>query len=314
MAGALRAGRRGRLLGDRLFVAASSGAAWLILVLLAAVAVFLVVRAWPALRADPATLAEQVAWFPAGTSLLGFIAPLLFGTLLAAGLALGLAVPLAVAIGVYLSHYAPRRLAHLFGYLIDLLTAIPSVVFGLWGALWLLPRLEVVWQWLADVAGWLPLFAPPVATPARSIASVGVVLAIMVLPIITAIARESYAQVPRLHAEAALALGATRWETMRLAVLPFGRAGVVSASMLGLGRALGETMAVLMILSPGAGMSLDLLQAGRHQTIAANIAAQFPEAAPLGVAALVATGLALFAITLLVNVLARRFVARSGAR
>ena len=292
-------------LGNRLMSGASGAAATLIVALLAAVGIFLLIRGWPAITTNSAELADSISWFPQDANLLTFIAPLVFGTVLAAGLALLLAVPMAIAIALYLSYYAPRRLAQLFGYLIDLLTAIPSVVYGLWGGLWLLPRLEGVWQWLSDVAGWLPFFAPPVATPARNIASVGVVLAIMVLPIITAIARESYSQTPRLHTEAALALGATRWEMLRMTVLPFGRSGVLSASMLGLGRALGETMAVLMILSPGASFSLNLLQAGQHQTIAANIAAQFPEANPSGVAVLITTGLALFVITLIVNSAAR---------
>ena len=140
--------------------------------------------------------------------------------------------------------------------------------------------------------------------------TVGVVLAVMILPIITAVCREVFLQTPRLHEEAALALGATRWEMVRTAVLPFARSGIVSAAMLGLGRALGETMAVLMILSPGFLYSFHLLVAGEQQTIAANIAAQFPEANPDGVAVLIATGLALFLITLAVNMAARAIVAR----
>ena len=140
--------------------------------------------------------------------------------------------------------------------------------------------------------------------------TVGIVLAVMILPIITAVSREVFLQTPRLHEEAALALGATRWEMIRVAVLPFARSGIVSAAMLGLGRALGETMAVLMILSPGFLYSFKLLEAGQQQTIAANIAAQFPEANPLGVSALIATGLALFVITLVVNMAARAIVAR----
>jgi phosphate transport system permease protein len=140
--------------------------------------------------------------------------------------------------------------------------------------------------------------------------TVGVVLAVMILPIITAICREVFLQTPRLHEEAALALGATQWEMVRMAVLPFARSGIVSAAMLGLGRALGETMAVLMILSPGFLYSINLVAAGQQQTIAANIAAQFPEANQIGVSTLIATGLALFVITLAVNMAARAIVAR----
>jgi len=135
----------------------------------------------------------------------------------------------------------------------------------------------------------------------------------MILPIITSVTRDILVQAPRLQQEAALALGATKWEMIRLAVLPFGRSGIISASMLGLGRALGETMAVLMILSPGFSYSLRLLQASKSQTIAANIAAQFPEADSQGVALLVATGLVLFIITFIVNYLARRITAKAGA-
>jgi phosphate transport system permease protein len=288
----------------------ATGAGALILVVLAAVALFLVVRAWPALTADGRALGEDISWFPDDSSLLRFVGPLVFGTLLAAVLALLIATPISIGIALFISHYAPRRLANGLGYLVDLLAAIPSVVYGLWGAIWLAPRLGPVWQWLADTLGFIPLFAGPAADPPRVILTVGVVLAAMILPIITAVCREVFLQAPRLHEEAALALGATRWEMIRMAVLPFGRSGIVSAAMLGLGRALGETMAVLMILSPGALYSLHLLRAGEHQTIAANIALQFPEADPTGVSVLIATGLALFVITLAVNMAARAIVAR----
>ncbi len=302
--------RRPEGVPSRAFRWLSTGAGALILGVLAAVAVFLVLRAWPAVTAGGERLAEDVSWFPEGTSLLGFVGPLVFGTLLAAILALLIATPVSIGIGLFISHYAPRRLASGLGYVVDLLAAIPSVVYGLWGAIWLAPRLQPAWQWLADTLGWIPLFAGPAADPPRVVLTVAVVLAAMILPIITAVCREVFLQAPRLHEEAALALGATRWEMVRMAVLPFGRSGIVSAAMLGLGRALGETMAVLMILSPGAVYSFALLQAGQHQTIAANIALQFPEANPTGVSTLIATGLALFVITLAVNMAARAIVAR----
>jgi phosphate transport system permease protein len=139
-----------------------------------------------------------------------------------------------------------------------------------------------------------------------------VVLAVMILPIITSVSRDIFVQAPRLQQEAALAMGATKWEMIKLAVIPFGRSGVVSASMLGLGRALGETMAVLMILSPGLGYSFKILQASQNQTIAANIAAQFPEANELGVSTLIATGLVLFLITFLVNFFARKITEKAS--
>ncbi|WP_149203776.1 phosphate ABC transporter permease subunit PstC [Actinotalea subterranea] len=294
----------------RAFSTAATVAGSTILVTLAAVAVFLVLRAWPALSASPEELTEGIQWFPEGTTLLGFVGPMLFGTVLASVIALAVAVPVSTGIALFISHYAPRRMANALGYLIDLLAAIPSVVYGLWGVAWLAPRLQPAWAWLSETLGFIPLFEGPAANPPRVILTVGIVLAVMILPIITAVAREVFLQTPRLHEEAALALGATRWEMIRMAVLPFGQSGLISASMLGLGRALGETMAVLMILSPGLTYSLALLQAGQHQTIAANIANQFPEANPLGVSTLIATGLALFVITLAVNMAARWVVAR----
>lgn len=295
--------------GGRVFAGLSTGAGALILAVLAAVAVFLLLEAWPALTASSEALGE-ISWIPDDGSLLRYVGPLVFGTLLGAVLALVLSVPVAIGIALFISHYAPRRLASALGYVVDLLAAIPSVIYGLWGGLWLAPRLEPLWTWLADNLGFIPMFSGPAATPPRVMMTVGVVLSVMILPIITAVSREVFLQTPRLHEEAALALGATRWEMVRMAVLPFGRSGIISASMLGLGRALGETMAVLMILSPGLTYAFSLLLAGRHQTIAANIALQFPEASPLGVSALIATGLALFVITLAVNMLARWVVAR----
>jgi phosphate transport system permease protein len=302
-----RAADRG---GSRVFRWISTGSGVLILVILAAVAVFLVMRALPAITSDPADLADQVSWFPEGKSLLGFIGPLVFGSLLAAALSLVIATPIAIGIALFISHYAPRRLANALGYVVDLLAAIPSVVYGLWGGLVLSPFVRPVWEFLNEYLGWIPLFADPVSPTGRVMLTVGVVLAVMILPIITAICREVFLQTPRLHEEAALALGATQWEMVRMAVLPFARSGIVSAAMLGLGRALGETMAVLMILSPGFLYSIKLVSAGQQQTIAANIAAQFPEANQTGVSTLIATGLALFVITLAVNMAARAIVAR----
>jgi phosphate transport system permease protein len=164
-----------------------------------------------------------------------------------------------------------------------------------------------------DNAGWFPLFAGPVSGTGRTVLTVAVVLAVMILPIITALSREIFLQTPRLHEEAALALGATKWEMIKMAVLPFGRPGIISATMLGLGRALGETMAVAMVLSPAVIVSFALLQSQNPTTIAANIALNFPEAHDLGVNVLIATGLVLFVITLIVNSLARFIVNRRKA-
>lgn len=294
-------------LAGRLFRGLSTGAGVAILIVLAAVVVFLLMRAWPALSASPEELAS-ISWL-GGKSVLGYVGPLIFGTLLSALLALVLAVPVSVGVALFISHFAPRRLAQPLGYVIDLLAAIPSVVYGLWGALWLAPVLHPVFAWVSDKLGFIPFFAE-YSAPSRNIAMASVVLAVMILPIITAVAREVFLATPVLHEEAALALGATRLEMIRMAVLPFGRSGVISASMLGLGRALGETMAVLMVLSPGYLFSFFLLKPGQHQTIAANIAAKFPEASGVSVSVLISTGLALFVITLLVNLAARWIISR----
>lgn len=301
---ALTGNRRGAL-GNRIFAGISTGAAIVILIVLAAVAGFLLVRAWPALTVP----VDQIAGATGGKSFWAYVAPLAFGTVLASVIALAVAVPLSIGVALFISHYAPRRLAQGLGYLIDLLAAIPSVIFGLWGMAFLQPVIDPLFQWLSTHLGFVPFFADYQA-PARNLLAAGLVLAVMILPIITATTREVFLQTPRLHEEASLALGATRWEMIRQAVLPFGRSGIISAAMLGLGRALGETMAVLMVLSPGFAINFNLLQPGQHNTIAANIASQFPESSGVAVSVLIATGLILFALTLGVNLLARWIVAR----
>jgi len=295
--------------GDRIFSASAKYAGVLILVILAATAVFLVTEGWPAITTPTEQLTKSINWLD-GHTVLGYVGPLVFGTILAALIALVIATPIAIGVALFISHYAPRRVASPLGYVIDLLAAIPSVVYGLWGFLWLMPRIQPFTEWLTTYLGWIPLFEGPAANPARTILTAGIVLAVMVLPIITAVSREIFLQTPTLHEEAALALGATRWEMIRMAVLPFARSGIISATMLGLGRALGETMAVAMVLSPGLMYSIFILQAGQQQNIAANIALKFPEASGLGVNVLIFTGLVLFVITLLVNMFARWIVSR----
>ena len=199
--------------------------------------------------------------------------------------------------------------------MIDLLAAVPSVVFGLWGGRYLATYLVPVHAWLHQHFGWLPFFGPGPPSPnGRSLFTSGVVLAIMILPIITALSREVFAQTPRLHEEAALALGATRWEVVRYAVLPYGRSGVVSAVMLGLGRALGETMAVAMILAVTPNMTLNIIGTASPATIAANIALNYKESTPERQSLLIATGLVLFLLTFLVNFAARWILGRSERR
>jgi phosphate transport system permease protein len=288
--------------GDRWFSAAALSAGTMILVTLAAVAVFLVVQSIPGITATgkDASILETDFW--------AYVGPLAFGTVWAAAIALLIAIPLSVAVALFISHYAPRRLAQGLGYIVDLLAAVPSVVFGIWGIAVLAPAALPIYTWMTQHLNWIPLF---VGNPSgRNILTAAIVLAVMVLPIITAICREVFLQTPPLHEEAALALGATRWEMIRMAVLPFARGGIVSAAMLGLGRALGETMAVAMVLSASGGVTWRLLTAQNPNTIPANIAQTFPEAYGLNINVLIATGLILFVVTFAVNALARWIVSR----
>ncbi|GAA4727217.1 phosphate ABC transporter permease subunit PstC [Modestobacter marinus] len=292
-----------RRFGDRLFAGAARGSGILILVILAGVAAFLVAEAIPALLAP----AEDV---PGGEGLFAYVDSLVFGTLLASVIALVLGAPLAVAIALFITHFAPRRLAMGLGYLVDLLAAIPSIVYGFWGITWLAPKLVPFYQWLEANLGFIPLFSGPASATGRTMLTAGIVLAIMILPIVSAISREVFTQVPTLHKEAALALGATRWEMIKMAVIPYGKSGVIGGSMLGLGRALGETLAVTLVLSVGGGITFDLISSSNPGTIAANIALQFPESTGIAVNTLIASGLVLFVITLAVNMLARWIVNR----
>ena len=298
---------------SRVFRWIATGAALLILAVLAAVFFFLIYRAIPALTATPEMLDEVRSHLPRMDSLWGLIAVLIFGTLLAALLALLLATPIAVGIALFISHYAPKRVAGIISYVVDLLAAIPSVVFGLWGAMILAPHIRTFWGWIASALSTIPGLTVRNSATGRSVATAAVVLAVMILPIITAVSREVFRQTPALHEEAALALGATRWEMVKMAVLPFGRSGVISAAMLGLGRALGETMAVLMILSPGFLFSFQIFDGGQTHTIAAFIASMFPESAGLTINVLILAGLALFVISMAVNMGARWVVSRRAA-
>jgi phosphate transport system permease protein len=290
--------------GDRLFAALARGAGVTILLTLTAVFVFLLVEGWNGLGASTET-------YRPATGFLGYIGPLLLSTVLTAVIALVVAVPLALGIGLFISHYAPRRVAGAVAYLVDLLAAVPSVVFGLWGGRYLAERLQPAHVWLHDTLGFLPFFGPGAPSPnGRSLFTAGVVLAMMILPIVTAISREVFAQTPRLHEEAALALGATRWEMVRYAVFPHARSGVVSGVMLGLGRALGETMAVAMVLAVTPVATLNVIGTSSPATIASNIALNYKEATPSRQSLLIATGLVLFVVTFVVNALARWIVGR----
>lgn len=300
-----------RLGGDRLFDRMSMGASIAVLALILAIAALLLWKALPAFQAAGPGFLTQTQWFPDNTPPRFGIASLAFGTLLSSVLALVMALPVSFGTALWLVESAPRVLARPVGYLVELLAAVPSVVYGLWAVFVLVPKLVPVENWLAGHLGFVPLFDDPQHTFGRDVLAASVVLAIMVLPIVVALSREVLRQIPSEYREAALALGATRWEVIRTAVLPPARGGLTGAAMLGLGRALGETIAVALVLSSSYDVTWNILSPGGN-TIAANIATKFGEAGPLGQDALVASGLVLFAITLVVNMLARAFVYRGA--
>lgn len=293
--------------GDRVFAGVATGAGVLILVVLAAVGIFLLIEGFPAFTASP----EEI---PGEGGIWRFIGTLLFGTVFAAVLALLMAAPLSIGIALFITHYAPRRVAAFLGYVIDLLAAVPSVIFGLWGFAFVAQNVKGIFPWLADNLGFLPFFGEPINAFGTSMLTVGIVLAVMIMPIMTAVNREVFLQTPRLQEEAALALGATRYEMIKMTVLPHARSGIVSGAMLGLGRAMGETIAVALVLSATAGVvSFNLIGASNPSTVAANIALKFPEYSGIEINALIASGLALFVLTFLVNFAARAIVNRRSA-
>jgi phosphate ABC transporter permease protein PstC len=235
--------------------------------------------------------------------------PLLVGTLITSALALLIGVPVAVAAAIYATELCPQRLRAPLTVLVELLAAVPSVVYGLWGIFFLAPKLQPAEQWLADRLSLIPFIGGGLVTIPNYFIT-GLVLAIMILPIVSAISREVMATVPSDQKEAALGLGATRWEMIRTAVLPFSRTGIVGGAMLGLGRAIGETIAVTILIGDAPKLSSHLFEQG--YSLAAVIANEFGEAQGLHRSALFAAGLVLFVLTLLVNGVARGFVLRAA--
>nr|WP_307812300.1 phosphate ABC transporter permease subunit PstC [Lacisediminihabitans changchengi] len=297
-----------------MFFGLSFGSALLIMVILAAVAIFLIVQAAPVIGANWASNPDLNSGPTGGyATFWNYVLPLIWGTIWISAIALVLGAPVAIGIALFISHYAPRRITGILGYLIDLLAAVPSIVFGLWGIIVIRPLLLPLTDWLNQNLGFIPIFSGQASTTGSTILSGGVVLAVMILPIISSISREIFLQTPRLHEEAALALGATKWEMIKMAVLPYAKSGVVSAVLLGLGRALGETMAIALIISPSIGFSVKILTEGSNsQTIAANLALNFPISNVPQREALIGTGLMLFVISLAVNFLARAIISRSN--
>jgi phosphate transport system permease protein len=291
-----------------LFRGTATAAGSMVLVIIAAIAVFLVVKAVPAINDDTANFFTFKEWFTDGDAPKFGIAATVFGTVLTAAIALIIAVPVALGIALCLSHYAHRRVATTLGFVIDLLAAVPSVVFGLWGRDYFFEPVTNLSKWLHDTVGWLPVFGSE-GPYGKSVLLGSIVLAIMILPIITSLSREVFLQTPPENQEAALALGSTKWEMIRTAVLPYGKAGIIASVMLGLGRALGETIALALTLGSVFAINWDFLGPGGI-TIASNIANRFGEANDLGRGALIASGLVLFIITLIVNMGARAIVYR----
>ena len=298
-------------LGDRIFSGLALGSGAFVVLLILLVAGFLVSQAIPALMDDKANFLTDRVWELTAGSLRFGIPDLLYVTVISSVVAMILAVPVAIAVALFLTQYAPKRLATPLGYLVDLLAAVPSIIYGLWGQQILAPYVKPVQTFLEKFFGWIPLFDPPSSSGTIFLASV--VLAIMILPIVTALSREVFDQTPLAHKEGALALGATKWEMIRTAVLPFGTPGVVSAAMLGLGRALGETIAVTIIVStnPGA-FRFSLFSGG--ETFASKIANNASEFdTPLKAGAFISAGLVLFILTFLVNAAARVIIERRKA-
>lgn len=304
-----------RDLSDRLFRAAATIAGSLTFTVMGLIGTFLLYRGWKALRVAGWSFFTETEWLPDQGGSFG-IASLLAYTAQIAAVALAIAIPVSIATSLFITEYAPARLRTALTTTVDLLAAVPSLLYGMWGAFFLQPRLIGLSKWLADHLGFIPIFRVdsegprPLSLFPGSTFMAGVIVALMVVPICTAVMREVFSQAPQGEKEGALALGGTRWGVIRQVVLPFGRGGVIGGSMLGLGRAVGETIAVTLLISTTFEPKFGILQQGSN-SIAALIALRFSESNDLGISALMAAGLALFIITLIVNSLASIIVGRS---
>ncbi len=307
---------------DRLFRGVLRGSGWTVLGIMLLVGAFLTIRAASALKDAGFGFLTTQAWEPDSGNF--GIAAVLVGTIIIAFVAIVIALPLSVGTALYISEYAPRKLQRTFISLVDLMAAVPSVVYGLWGFFFLQGQVVGLARWISDYFGWLPflgvtgkdsesaLLQPALYTSSAFIA--GIVVGLMVTPIACSVMREAFMQAPPGEREGAFALGATRWGMIRAVVLPFGKGGIIGGIMLALGRALGETIAVYMIISVVFAIQPNILQAGASQ-ISSLIALRYGEATAAGTSALMAAGLALFLMTLVINFVASSVVAksRSGA-
>lgn len=306
---------------DAVFVHGARAVGASVLLVTGGVGLFLAWQAYPTLQHYGWSFFTETEWLPE-SDVLG-IGAVLVGTLQVATVAMLIAFPLALLTALYISEYAPPRIRPTLVSLVDLMAAVPSIVYGLWGFFLVMPHAAALARWLQDNAGWIPLFtvdADPDAAvwdSSRYIASAfcaGIAVAMMVLPMSCAVMRQVFSQTPSGEKEAALALGATRWGMVRTVVLPFGRGGIIGGSMLGLGRALGETIAVLLIISPAFEVKASVLEVGTI-TVSSLIAGRFGEASTAQLSALLAAGFVLFVITLVINTVAAVVVnrSRSGA-
>ncbi|GIL37261.1 phosphate ABC transporter permease subunit PstC [Phycicoccus jejuensis] len=302
-------------LGDRIFGGLATGSGLLVVAIVTLVGVFLLVQAVPSLMNNDANFLLSREWSPSGANPRFGIADLAWGTLVTSVIAMVIAVPLGVAVALFITQYAPRWLSRPAAATVDLLAAVPSIVYGFWGLNIAGQYFEPVAGLLQGALGWIPFLSDQNVSAKSTLAFAGVILAIMILPIVTAISREVFAQVPTTHKEGALALGATKWEMIRVAVLPYGKPGIISAAMLGLGRALGETLAVLILLStlsPTKEWSFSIFNGG--STFASKIAGGASEFdTPQKTGAYIAAGLVLFVVTFLVNAAARIVIERRKA-
>lgn len=302
----LGAGRRGTRLPDRAFRSGTRILGWLVVAILILIGALLAANGRLAFETFGPGFISGTTWDPV-KNIYGAL-PYILGTLFSAAIALVIAGPIGILTALYLAELAPRRVAIPLTFMIELLAAIPSVVFGLWGVFVLSPFLRTTIEaWIVDRFGWIPIFAGP--SFGIGLFAAGVILAIMIIPTTSSVSREALLAVPQSQREAALSLGATRWETTRLAVLRYARAGIFGAIILGLGRAVGETMAVTMTIGNRNATSVSLFDQG--QTIASWIANNFTEAnGPLELSALIELGLVLMLMSLVINAFARLMVGR----
>jgi phosphate transport system permease protein len=306
---------------DRLFKGLCVGAGLLVLAILALILLSTVREAWPAFREEGVGFVTSTDWTandPDGdgpaTARFGALA-LIHGTGTVSLIALSIAVPVSIGIALFLTEIAPPRLRSIVVTVIDLLAATPSVVFGLWGIIVVAPKLVPVYEWVNGVLGGIPGLGSVFGTPVGngySFMTAGLIVAIMIMPIVTSITREVFDTVPQLDRQAALALGATRWEMIRGAVFPHSFGGMVGAVMLGLGRAMGETIAIALVIGAAVQVTPNIFNSG--EALPSIIVRQWGESSGVHTAALVGLGVVLFAITVVVNYAARFVVRRAELR